>query len=139
MRTAFPVQELPARNAPIVVVSCVNHTETCGVCNGISVRLACPSIQCTPKLHQQTTEFESEKGLKLRTLANYAEWPSGRPAFSVSVLLVVHFDKGFTQYDFVRRTLGSGFSEDVYDRAMQVGLRLAKIGYEGSFSGVECS
>ena len=28
-------------------------------------------------------------------------------------------------------TLGSGFSEDVYDRAMQVGLRLAKIGYEG--------
>ena len=24
-------------------------------------------------------------------------------------------------------TLGSGFSEDVYDRAMQVGLRLAKI------------
>ena len=27
--------------------------------------------------------------------------------------------------------LGSGFSEDVYDRAMQVGLRLAKITYEG--------
>src|SRR5215470_16978085 len=27
--------------------------------------------------------------------------------------------------------LGSGFSEEVYDRAMQVGLRLAKIGYEG--------
>jgi len=31
----------------------------------------------------------------------------------------------------VYETLGSGFSEDVYDRAMQVGLRLAKIGYEG--------
>jgi GxxExxY protein len=31
----------------------------------------------------------------------------------------------------VYQTLGSGFSEDVYDRAMQVGLRLAKIGYEG--------
>jgi hypothetical protein len=30
----------------------------------------------------------------------------------------------------VYRTLGSGFSEDVYDRAMQVGLRLAKIPYE---------
>jgi len=30
----------------------------------------------------------------------------------------------------VYRTLGSGFSEDVYDRAMQVGLRLAKISYE---------
>src|SRR5438876_12057019 len=31
----------------------------------------------------------------------------------------------------VYKTLGSGFSEDVYDRAMQVGLPLAKIGYEG--------
>lgn len=31
----------------------------------------------------------------------------------------------------VYRTLGSGFSEEVYDRAMQVGLRLANIGYEG--------
>ena len=31
----------------------------------------------------------------------------------------------------VYNTLGSGFSEDVYDRAMQVGLRLAKSGYEG--------
>jgi GxxExxY protein len=31
----------------------------------------------------------------------------------------------------VYNTLGSGFSEDVYDRAMQVGLRLARIGYEG--------
>ncbi len=31
----------------------------------------------------------------------------------------------------VYRTLGSGFSEDVYDKAMQVGLRLAKIAYEG--------
>jgi GxxExxY protein len=31
----------------------------------------------------------------------------------------------------VYRTLGSGFSEDVYDRAMQVGLRLAKMSYEG--------
>jgi GxxExxY protein len=30
----------------------------------------------------------------------------------------------------VYRTLGSGFSEGVYDRAMQVGLRLANIGYE---------
>ena len=29
------------------------------------------------------------------------------------------------------KTLGSGFSEDVYDRAMRVGLRLTKIGYEG--------
>lgn len=31
----------------------------------------------------------------------------------------------------VYKTLGSGFSEDVYDRAMQVGLRLANIAYEG--------
>ena len=31
----------------------------------------------------------------------------------------------------VYRTLGSGFSEGVYDRALQVGLRLAKIPYEG--------
>ena len=31
----------------------------------------------------------------------------------------------------VYQTLGSGFSEGVYDKAMQVGLRLAKIGYEG--------
>ncbi len=31
----------------------------------------------------------------------------------------------------VYRTLGSGFSEDVYDRAMQVGLRLAGLKYEG--------
>jgi len=30
----------------------------------------------------------------------------------------------------VYRTLGSGFSEDVYDKAMQVGLRLSKIKYE---------
>ena len=30
----------------------------------------------------------------------------------------------------VYRILGSGFSEDVYDKAMQVGLRLAKIKYE---------
>ena len=30
----------------------------------------------------------------------------------------------------VYQTLGSGFSEDVYDRAMQVGLRLAGIRYE---------
>jgi GxxExxY protein len=30
----------------------------------------------------------------------------------------------------VYRSLGSGFSEDVYDRAMQVGLRLEGIAYE---------
>ena len=30
----------------------------------------------------------------------------------------------------VYRALGSGFSEEVYDRAMQVGLRLAKLKYE---------
>lgn len=30
----------------------------------------------------------------------------------------------------VYKELGSGFSEDVYDKAMQVGLRLAKIKYE---------
>jgi GxxExxY protein len=30
----------------------------------------------------------------------------------------------------VYKTLGSGFSEEVYDRAMQVGLRLANISYE---------
>jgi len=30
----------------------------------------------------------------------------------------------------VYKTLGSGFSEEVYDRAMQVGLRLANVGYE---------
>lgn len=30
----------------------------------------------------------------------------------------------------VYRSLGSGFSEGVYDKAMQVGLRLAKISYE---------
>lgn len=31
----------------------------------------------------------------------------------------------------IYRVLGSGFSEGVYDRAMQVGLRLSKISYEG--------
>ena len=31
----------------------------------------------------------------------------------------------------VYKTLGSGFSEEVYDRAIEVGLRLANIGYEG--------
>ena len=31
----------------------------------------------------------------------------------------------------VYKTLGSGFSEEVYDRAMRVGLRLATIRYEG--------
>ena len=31
----------------------------------------------------------------------------------------------------VYKTLGSGFSEEVYDGAMQVGLRLANISYEG--------
>jgi GxxExxY protein len=31
----------------------------------------------------------------------------------------------------VYRTLGSGFSEGVYDNAMQVGLRLANLRYEG--------
>ena len=31
----------------------------------------------------------------------------------------------------VYETLGSGFSEGVYDRAMQVGLRLNKFAYEG--------
>src|ERR1700739_4918438 len=36
----------------------------------------------------------------------------------------------------VYRVLGSGYSEDVYDRAMQVGLRLAKFRYEGQ-KGVE--
>jgi GxxExxY protein len=30
----------------------------------------------------------------------------------------------------VYRKLGSGFSEDVYDKSMQVGLRMAKIKYE---------
>jgi len=30
----------------------------------------------------------------------------------------------------VYKSLGSGFSEEVYDKAMQVGLRLAKIKYE---------
>lgn len=30
----------------------------------------------------------------------------------------------------VYKTLGSGFSEDVYDEAIQVGLRIAKIRYE---------
>jgi len=44
-------------------------------------------------------------------------------------------EKGIAQIkniaEDVYRTLSSGFSEDVYDRAMQVGLRLAKIPYEG--------
>ena len=31
----------------------------------------------------------------------------------------------------VYKTLGSGFAEGVYDKAMQVGLRLANIPYEG--------
>src|SRR5215471_12592916 len=31
----------------------------------------------------------------------------------------------------VYKTLGSGFSEEVYDRAIEVGLRLANIAYEG--------
>jgi GxxExxY protein len=32
---------------------------------------------------------------------------------------------------YVYRVLGSGYSEGVYDRAMQVGLRLAIVTYEG--------
>jgi hypothetical protein len=43
----------------------------------------------------------------------------------------VHLDKIKKIARDVYRTLGSGFSEDGYDRAMQVGLRLAKIPYEG--------
>jgi GxxExxY protein len=31
----------------------------------------------------------------------------------------------------VYQSLGSGYSEEVYDRAMQVGLRLANLHYEG--------
>jgi hypothetical protein len=89
----FPVQELPARNALTVGVRCVNRTRKhAASVTAYSVLRACPSIQCsTPKLHQQTTgNVENEKELKLRTLANYAEWRSGRLAFSVSVPSVVH-------------------------------------------------
>jgi len=39
MNLGFVAQERPACSALTVVVSCVNRTETCGVCNGIF----CPS------------------------------------------------------------------------------------------------
>jgi hypothetical protein len=105
MRTAFPVQELPARNALTVGLSCVNRTRKhAASVTAYSVLRACPSTQCsTPKLHQQTTgNVENEKELKLRTLANYAEWPSGRPAFSVSVTDVMPNQTQFPDKQNVR-------------------------------------
>jgi GxxExxY protein len=42
----------------------------------------------------------------------------------------LRIDKVKTIAKDVYRSLGSGFSEDVYDKAIQVGLRLAKINYE---------
>jgi hypothetical protein len=73
MRTAFPVQELPARSALTVGVRCVNRTRKhAASVTAYSVLRACPSIQrSTPKLHQQTTgSVESERGLRIRVPRN---------------------------------------------------------------------
>jgi hypothetical protein len=46
MRTAFPAQELPARDALTVGLSCVNRTrKRAASATAYSVRLACPSIK----------------------------------------------------------------------------------------------
>src|SRR5207253_8911961 len=66
MRSAIPAQERPARNVLTVGVNCANRTpKHAASVTAYSVLPACPSIQhSTPKLHQQTTEFGSEKELK---------------------------------------------------------------------------
>src|SRR5206468_1227425 len=68
MRTAFPVQELPVRSALTVVANCVNRTRKhAASVTAYSVLRACPSIQSTRSLHQQTTgNVEKEKGLRIR-------------------------------------------------------------------------
>jgi hypothetical protein len=66
MRTASPVQELPARNALTVGVRCVNRTRKhAASVTAYSVLRACPSTQrSTPNLHQRITEKTgNEKGL----------------------------------------------------------------------------
>ena len=90
MNLGFLAQERPARNALTVVVNCVNPTRK-PVADAMrsSARPARRSIKSsTRSLH--TENVENEKGLKLRTLANYAEWPSGQAGFSISVLSIVH-------------------------------------------------
>ena len=76
MRTAFPVQELPVRSALTVAANCVNRTRKhAASVTAYSVLRACPSIQSTRSLHQQTTgNVESEKGLRAgnKTSAHFA-------------------------------------------------------------------
>ena len=71
MRTAFPVEELPARNALTVGVRCVNRTRKhAASATAYSVRLACPSIKRNTRSQSQSLpqriEFGNEKGLKLQ-------------------------------------------------------------------------
>jgi hypothetical protein len=90
MQSVISAQERLARNALTVVVNCVNRTRKhAASATAYSVRPAFSSIERSTR-SPLTLNVENERELKLRTLANYAEWPSGRPAFSVSVLLVVH-------------------------------------------------
>ena len=71
-------------------------------------------------------------------MAEMAPDSSSMPAFGAELFAARFEARMSDQTTIIReiaedvyKTLGSGFSEDVYDRAMQVGLRLAKIGYEG--------
>jgi hypothetical protein len=69
MRAAFPVQELPARNALTVGLSCVNRTRRhAASATAYSVGLACPSIKRNTRSQSQSLpqriELESEKELK---------------------------------------------------------------------------
>ncbi len=68
---------------------CEDHAEPCGTCFSIFCRPAVSYIERnTQSLHMGNVE--NEKGPKLRTLANYAEWPSGQAAFSISFPSFVH-------------------------------------------------
>src|SRR3989442_225686 len=67
MRTAFPVQELPVRNALTVAVNCANRTRKhAASVTAYSVLRACPSIQCSTRSQHQRImgNVESEKGLR---------------------------------------------------------------------------
>src|SRR5690348_1583002 len=68
MRTAFPVQELPARNALTVGLSCVNRTRKhAASVTAYSVLRACPSIKRSTRSQSQSLpqriEFGNEKEL----------------------------------------------------------------------------
>jgi hypothetical protein len=97
MRTAFPVREQPTRNVLIAVSHCAKIMPS--RVERVAQFSARPAVSYIERSTRSplTLNVENEKELKLRTLANYAEWPSGRPAFSVSVLLVVHLSSALYQ------------------------------------------